>query len=100
MVKQHNSPVPIFPRYHTIEKDTNGDNQLTPEDKMSIAYSRPDGREYTRVIEGVDRVLSTSTIAEGKKHVVVYEVDGRWLTAVVSISDFKIENRGELPITH
>ena len=86
--------------FHTIEKDTNGDKQLTPDDKMSIAYSRPDGREYTRVIDGVDRILSSSTIAEGKKHVVVYEAGGKWLTVVVSLADFKIEKKGELPTTH
>jgi len=83
--------------YQTIEKDTNGDKQLTPADKISLTYSRPDGRDYTNVIDGIDRVLSTSTIAEGKKHMVVYEVGGKWLTAVVSLTDFKIENTGELP---
>jgi hypothetical protein len=83
--------------YQTIEKDTNGDKQLTPDDLMSITYSRPDGREYTSVIEGIERVLNTSTIAGGKKHMVVYEAGGKWLTAIVTLADFEIESAGELP---
>ena len=48
--------------YQTIDADTNGDNKLTSEDGMSLAYSRPDGREYTSVIKGIDSILSADTI--------------------------------------
>ena len=83
--------------YQTIDTDTNGDKQLTPEDKTTLAYSRPDGREYTSVIKGIDRILGANTIERGTKHVVVYEAEGKWFTAVISLRTFEIEKKGELP---
>lgn len=83
--------------YYTIDTDTNGDNQLTPEDKFSLAYSRPDGRDYTNVIGGINRILGDDTIERGTKHVVAYEADGKWLIAVISLRNFEIEKKGELP---
>jgi len=83
--------------YKMIDTDTNGDKQLTPEDKLSIAYSRPDGREYTTVLKGVDRILGSASIDNGRKHVVVYEIEKKWCTAVISLSTFEIERKGELP---
>ncbi len=83
--------------YQTIDTDTNGDKQLTSDDKTTLAYSRPDGREYTSVIKGVDRILGADTIERGTKHVVAYEANGEWLTAVISLRTFEIEKKGELP---
>ena len=85
--------------YQTIDSDTNGDKRLSWGDRISLAYSRADGSDYTRVIEGVGDLLGTGTVEHGTKHVVVYEADGKWLTAVVSLADFTIEKRGELPVS-
>ena len=83
--------------YHTIDSDTNGDKQLTRDDKINIAYSRPDGSSYTTVIKGIDRIIGSDTIDRGKRHVLAYEADKKWLTAVISLTTFKIEKTGELP---
>lgn len=82
--------------YQTINSDTNGDKQLTTDDKINIAYSRPDGSEYTTVIKGIDRVLGTDTTDRGRKHILAYEADKKWFTAVISLSTFKVEKQGEL----
>lgn len=83
--------------YQMIDIDTNGDKQLTTDDKRSIAYSKSDGSQFTIVIKGIDRILGSDKIDNGKKHVVAYEVDNKWYTAVISLSTFEIEKRGELP---
>jgi len=83
--------------YQIIDTDTDGDKQLTPADTMTLAYSRPDGSEYTRVLNGVGRIRGTNTIERGTKHVVVYEVDGKWHTIIISLRTFEVEKQGELP---
>lgn len=98
--KDGSSPPELRPlafSYQIIDRDTNGDSQLTPDDKVSLAYTRPDGRGYTNVIIGIGRILGANTIEHGTKHVVVYEAGGKRLTAVISLRTFTVEKQGELP---
>ena len=88
------SDVAVF--YQTIDTDTNGDSQLSKSDKVSLAYSLPDGKEYTTVIRDVDRVLGSKSIDDYKRHVVIYSKNGQWHSAVISLSTFKIEKEAEL----
>lgn len=82
--------------YVTIDADTNGDKQLTTDDKLTLAYSRPDGTGYTSAITGIDEVLGSETIKDTAKHVVAYEADGKWHTAVISLRTFEVVQEGEL----
>lgn len=88
---------PLAFSYQIIDRDTNGDGQLTPDDKVSLGYTRLDGRGYTNVITGIDRVLGADTIDRATKHVVIYEAGGKWFAAVISLRTFAIEKQGELP---
>jgi hypothetical protein len=101
MIQEKESEIPtshtVAFLYKMIDTDTNGDRKLTAGDKYSIAYSRPDGRQFTTVIKGVDKVLGSHTTNDGKKHVVVYEMGKKWYTAVISLSTFQIEKQGEIP---
>jgi hypothetical protein len=83
--------------YRVIDTDTNGDGQLTPADNLSLAYSRPDGQDYTVVLKGVGRVLGSRMTDNGKTHVVVYELDKKWYAVAISLRTFEVEKRGELP---
>lgn len=83
--------------YHTIDTDTNGDKQFTPDDKSSIAFSRADGRDYTTALKGIDKLLGGETIDNGKKYVVACEIEKKWYAAVISLNTFKIEKKEELP---
>ena len=90
------SAIAVF--YQTIDRDTNGDTQLSKSDKISLAYSHPNGRRYTTVIRDVDRVLGSEIIDEYKRHVVIYRKNGRWHSAIISLSTFEIEKESEIDI--
>jgi hypothetical protein len=83
--------------YQVVDTDSDGDGRLTPEDLLTLGYSRPDGSEYTVAIEGISRVMGSTTNALGSKHVVLYEADGRWRSAVISLKTFEVEQVSELP---
>ena len=84
--------------YQVINTDTSEDNQLTLDDTLTIAYSKPNGHGYTNVINGIDRLLFTDIIEKGTKHIIIYEINKKWFTAVISLTTFEIEDTKELPV--
>lgn len=59
--------------YLYSDKDTNGDGEITKDDKASLGLSKADGEGFTAVLAGIDRVYSVS-LTEGQAISVLYRV--------------------------
>jgi len=82
--------------YQVVKKDTDGDRRLTSEDAKTISISRTDGRGYRELIEGVDIFVGHRTI-DKKTLIVLYQKQGVAYSANVSLSEFTVFNKQELP---
>jgi len=66
--------------YQVTSEDTNGDGKLTYRDSGTLAASRPDGKGFKTLVEGVDRIRSFETNTAG--HGVVFYISEGALRAV------------------
>jgi len=48
-----------------VKEDTNGDGSLTEDDLHTIALLRPNGREYTEVLDSAEQIVSKSSHPDG-----------------------------------
>jgi len=71
-----------------IDADTNGDGRLGEGDRMTVAFAKPDGTDYTAAIRDVDRLLGRQRM--GGDLLVGYERQGNYNLATVRLSDFRV----------
>lgn len=86
--------------YKIVKKDSNDDGYLTGADKITIALSGPEGKNYQEVISAVNYVLGYKLIAD-KDIFLAYESTNKDSSttqiAKISLEDFKVTHNAELP---
>lgn len=82
--------------YEIVKTDTNNDSRLTDNDKLTIAFSNPEGNNYTEVLTNIDELLGYEVIDQ-KLMAIVYSRANHSYTAYIDISNFSITKEVELP---
>jgi len=82
--------------YRVVKRDTNRDKRLTDDDLQDIALSRPNGKGYKEILNGIDVFIGQWLIDEDML-LIVYQRKGIGYSANVTLSDFRLLNESELP---
>jgi hypothetical protein len=82
--------------YTVVKKDTDGDKRLTSKDKIDVALSLPNGRDYKEILNDIDHLIGHELINKDTM-ILVYEKQGIAYSANVRLSDFSVIRRSELP---
>ena len=82
--------------YRVVKRDTNGDKRLTDDDLQDMALSRPSGKGYKEILNGIDVFIGQRLIDEDTL-LIVYQRKGIGYSANVTLSDFHIANESALP---
>ena len=64
--------------FEIVQTDSNGDGQLTEDDRFNVALSKPDGSGLTEILSDVVRVLSHQQIDDDQLAVVYQVGDAVW----------------------
>jgi hypothetical protein len=81
--------------YRIMKDDTNRDGVLDEEDRVVVALSAPDGRNYTEILGEADDVLGYE-LASKDELLVLYEQAGSVFAARYSLTSFRLLSRAEL----
>lgn len=84
--------------YRVIDRDTNGDRQLTSEDLADIALSNPDGTNYKEVLPSVEHLIGTMNL-DGKEVLVLHQSKGKGYASTVRLRDMSVVDTKEMPKT-
>jgi len=82
--------------YEVVNKDTNGDNIVSEDDKKIIALSSSSGDNYKEILSGLDSFIGHKVLDKDTLFL-VYQKQGMGYAATVSLSDFSITNQRLLP---
>lgn len=82
--------------YTLVKNDTNGDDKLTKNDRMSIAISQNDGTRFTELLQDID-YLNGYTILNKNKMLIVYQQDSIAYSATIDLSSLTLSNQEALP---
>ena len=82
--------------YYIVKNDTNKDNRLTSNDKLTVALSTPDGENYSEVIFNVDDVLGY-TVLNKNALAVMFNRENQGYTAYIELSNFSVTKEKALP---
>lgn len=82
--------------YHIIKEDTNNDSRLTENDEVTIAFSKPEGSEYTEVLKNIDKVLGYELL-NNETIAIMFNRKGQGYTAYVNLLNFTVSKEIELP---
>jgi hypothetical protein len=81
--------------YRIVKDDTNGDGVLNEEDRVAVALSAPDGRNYTEILSEADNVLGYELTSRDEL-LVLYQQAGSVFAAKYSLASFQLLSRAEL----
>ncbi|MGL4490966.1 MAG: hypothetical protein ACRCU5_16115 [Rhizobiaceae bacterium] len=70
--------------YRLVDKDTNGDGNLTQNDAVTIAASGVDGSNFRKVLDGVTNILSTEQIAADRL-LIFYQREDETISEIYSV---------------
>lgn len=72
-----------------VSADTDGDGGMGWSDAIDIAFTKPDGTQFTKALSGVSRVLAMD-IATGDELAITYQVGDALWQGRISLDDFKL----------
>ncbi len=79
-----------------IRDDSDGDLRLTDKDRHAVAISRPDGSHYQELLAQVDHLIGYKLV-DSETLLILYQKLGVGYSAKISLADFKLLERVELP---
>jgi hypothetical protein len=82
--------------YTLVEKDTNGDERLSSNDKVSVGYSAPDGSAYTPLLDNVDKLFAIDQVADDRL-IILYARQGESRLTTYALPNYAIVIDKELP---
>jgi hypothetical protein len=82
--------------YTVVEKDTNGDSRLTEKDKIVVSHSSPDGSEYKKLVEGIDRIHGIDQIADDRM-IIFYERNKETMSEIYELPSMKKVSQNAIP---
>ncbi|MEE2730402.1 MAG: hypothetical protein VYA55_06235 [Pseudomonadota bacterium] len=82
--------------YHVVTSDTNGDNRLTENDKITLSISTPEGKNHTELAHNIDEVLGY-VVLDKNVIAVMFNRDNQGLIIYINVADFSISKEIVLP---
>lgn len=86
----------IFIVYYLVKEDSNADKRLTSSDKLTLALSTPEGKQFTEALSNIDDVLGYDVINK-ELMAVMFNRDNQGYTAYINLSDFTVAKEVMLP---
>lgn len=71
-----------------VKSDTDGDGRLSDEDRLTVAFAKPDGTGYTEALMDIDRLLGNRQM--GDELLVGFERDGMAQLSTIRLTDFRV----------
>ncbi|MFW5427277.1 MAG: hypothetical protein ACKE8G_06765 [Methylophagaceae bacterium] len=90
------NPVTKILFHHVVNKDSNNDGVLNYQDSASLAITKPDGTDYTVIIEEFERIIARNMVGENQV-MIVFQNNGIGYSMLFDISTFKEISINELP---
>ncbi|WP_374382974.1 hypothetical protein [Dongia sp.] len=72
-----------------VSADTDGDGGMGWSDAIDIAFTKPDGTQFTKTLAGVSRVLAFDTAIENEMRI-IYQIGTELWQGQISLDDFKL----------
>jgi hypothetical protein len=82
--------------FEVVQKDSNNDERLTPNDLSALVFTKPDGTGSTVVLENVRRIVSQEIISGEIS--VVYEDNAGYANATFSLKDYSEVKHERMPL--
>ncbi|MBT8141959.1 MAG: hypothetical protein KJO88_06305 [Gammaproteobacteria bacterium] len=82
--------------YDTVSRDSNQDGLIDEKDKLSLAISTPEGRNYRTVLSSYDKIISKS-LTEDNSVFMVYQNDGQSYSMLFTMNPFQVISNRALP---
>lgn len=82
--------------YELVENDTDKDGQLTRADAITLSTSQPDGSQYRKLIEEIDKVHSITQISV-QKVLVIYQKNNHTVSALYGIPLMNLISQKTIP---
>ncbi len=82
--------------YYVIKADTNNDKSLTSSDKLTVAISKPNGKDYTELLKDIDFVNGYKTINENSV-ILVFQRSNIGYSAIIDLERLSILSEDQLP---
>lgn len=82
--------------YYIVKSDTNNDSRLTENDKITLAFSDPEGATYREVLKGIDEILGYEVL-DKKAMAIMFNRGNQGFTAYINLSGFVITEEIALP---
>ncbi|TAL40195.1 MAG: hypothetical protein EPN97_00520 [Alphaproteobacteria bacterium] len=82
--------------YTVVEKDTNGDSRLTEKDKITVSYSLPNGSEYKKLVEDIERLHGIEQIGDNRL-IVFYEKNKETISEIYELPSLERISQKAIP---
>ncbi len=82
--------------YYVVKSDTNNDKTLTSSDSLTVAISKPSGKNYVELLKDIDFVNGYQTIGENSV-ILVFQRDNIGYSANIDLETLSISGEEQLP---
>lgn len=82
--------------YSVINRDSNGDKQLTSDDHLTLAESDVSGENYTEIIGGIEKMFGRIT-DDKNRLILIYQKDGKKYHSILDLPSKKLVSTKEFP---
>jgi hypothetical protein len=89
IVDAETPPAPKALYMEVVSADTNGDGGMGWNDAIDVAFTKPDGTQFTKMLSGVSKVL-TFDMATDNEMTIIYQIDTELWRGRISLDDFKL----------
>ncbi len=76
--------------FESITTDSNGDGILSDQDKREIGVSYPDGSNYTKLLSGIDQVISHEYLSIENALVLSMKINNQLITQTYSLDNYQL----------
>lgn len=82
--------------YYVVKSDTNNDQTLTSSDLLTVAISKPNGKEYVELLKDIDFVNGYKTINENTV-ILIFQRDNIGYSTSIDLKSLSISGEEQLP---
>lgn len=82
--------------YYVVKSDTNNDKTLNSSDLLTVAISKPDGKNYVELLKDIDFVNGYKAISE-KTVILVFQRNNIGYSAYIDLDGLSISGKQQLP---
>lgn len=83
--------------YYVVKSDTNNDKVLNSSDSLTVAISKPNGKNYVELLKDIDFVNGYETISDSTA-ILVFQRNNVGYSAYIDLDELTISEEEKLPI--